>query len=87
MMDPQIHRQHGDRISLLSFFQNKESGLNTKRELPVTENPAARTSFSDKCSEYLAFRHVFRGFINVSGNFCLLPGEGILLLSTLLRGF
>jgi FPC/CPF motif-containing protein YcgG len=25
--DTQIHRQHGDRISLLAFFKSKESGL------------------------------------------------------------
>jgi hypothetical protein len=27
--DAQTHRQHGDRISLLSFFQNEESRLKT----------------------------------------------------------
>jgi hypothetical protein len=27
MGDSQTHRHHGDRISLLLFFQNKESGL------------------------------------------------------------
>jgi hypothetical protein len=30
-----IHRQHGDRISLLLFFQNKESGLKTGKEMRV----------------------------------------------------
>jgi hypothetical protein len=27
--DFQTHKEHGDRISLLSFFQNKESRLRT----------------------------------------------------------
>jgi hypothetical protein len=29
-----IHRQHGDRISLLSFVQSKENRLKTETDLP-----------------------------------------------------
>jgi hypothetical protein len=31
LIDSQKHRQHGDRISLLLFFQNKESRLNSPK--------------------------------------------------------
>jgi hypothetical protein len=41
-----IHRQHGDRISLLSFFKNQKNGLNIKclKKLFVYSQPSRAIS-------------------------------------------
>jgi hypothetical protein len=50
--DTQTHRQHGDRVSLLSLFRDKESRLNTK-SIGINQCPEILRSWCQRSSTHL----------------------------------
>jgi hypothetical protein len=49
--DIQTHRQHGDRISLLSFFKNKESMLKLRKNEKENEDGTREERKEDEVKE------------------------------------